>query len=124
MALERNTMLCLAVLAIGGAALGVVLYDAFYEKEVTIEYYVVEGSMQFGQYVGLYYLDMTDVPDGTKIWSKEVSEDWHYFTWDSSWDNEAETYSREPVRANAFKMEFKGELDGYKFTFKCTYRPH
>jgi hypothetical protein len=126
MALERNTMLCLAVLAIGGAALGAVLFTTFYEKEVTVEYYVEEEPMWLGQHVATYYLDMTGVPDGAKIWFKEVSDDWHYFTWNSenSTDLEACLQSREPYRNDSFSMEFKGESDGYKFVFKCTYRPH
>jgi hypothetical protein len=124
MALERNTMLCLALVAIGGAAVGIILYDTFIKNTITIEYGISEPSMQGDQYVAWYYFDMTNAPDGTKICYKGASENlWSTSTYYDHNEPLLRIKSMEPNLSDVLSLEFYGEADGYRFKFVCEYRP-
>lgn len=124
MALDRNTMLCLALVAIGGIAVGVILFDSFYKEEVTIKYSVMESTPQSGEFVAVYFFDMSDAPDGTVIYYKGASDNWwSKSTYHSYNDALLKIRNMEPIRSDALSMDFYGEADGYKFKFVCMSSP-
>ena len=112
---QKKTLLCLALVAIGGVAVGALVLDALPE-EVTIEYSVLYGP-QGDEYVAWYTFWVEDAPRGTEIWYKCTADtSWHRsicptindkITVKNTGSNEAE----------ALSLEFYGKLDGYKFTF-------
>ena len=120
---QRKTLLCLALVAIGGVAVGALVLDALPE-EVTIEYNVAEASMQSGEYVMWYFFDMSNAPDGTTIYYKGASDpDWSSQTYRDYNEPLLRIKNMEPSRADALSMDFYGKADGYSFKFVCTSSP-
>lgn len=122
MDLDRNTMICLALVAVGGVAVGALVLDALPE-DVTIEYSIMCGT-QGDEYVAWYFFDMSDAPDGTTIYYKGASDpNWSSQTYHEYNEPLLRIKNIEPSKADALSMDFYGKADGYSFKFVCTSSP-